>query len=256
MQDNNLKDVKEIVVKAGEELVEHFGNVEISNNKGNSGADIVTKLDTQTENFLAQELLKIDPTIGFSGEEAGSRDNKKKFWLADPIDGTAHFVRGIPFSSTMLALIDDGEVTFGIIYNFITKELFEAEKGSGAFLNGEKISVSDRSLIDAYISLESRMSSDEELSLYKTLRSKCVLMHTVSCGYEMGLVATGKIDGRICYNPWGQDWDFAPGSLIISEAGGVVRNIGKSSYDYKNHNYLSVNKNVYKDLTEGPDAIF
>jgi len=256
MDEENFKAVKEIVQIAGENLAKHFGNVEIVNNKGNSGADIVTKLDTETEDFLAKELSKIDPKIGFSGEEFGSRDNSAKFWLVDPIDGTAHFVRGIPFSTTMLALIEDGQVVSAIIYNFITKELFEAQKGKGAFLNGQRISVSERGLKDAYISVETRMETNNELDIYKRLRRECVLMHTISCGYEMGLVASGRIDGRVCYNAWGQDWDYAPGSLIIAEAGGVVRNIGKNNYDFKNHDFIASNRACYKKLTQGESAIF
>ena len=247
---------KDVVQRAGENLIKHFGNVEVSNNKTGSASDVVTKLDTETESFIEKELAKFDPSIGFYGEEYGVRGNTDKYWLVDPIDGTGHFVRGIPFCTTMIGLVDNGEVVVSVIYNFITKELFEAERGSGAYLNEEKIAVSNRMLKDAYISVESKNSTEEDVKRYLSLRDKSVFIHTVSCGYEYGLIASGRIDGRICFNPWGADWDYAQGSLLVTEAGGVVRNIGKNTYDYTNHDFLAVNPEIYEELTEGEGALF
>ena len=123
-----LSTVKEIIQEVGDPLTKYFGNIEVTNNKSGRAVDVVTRLDRETENLLAEKLNKYDPTIGFCGEEFGQRQKSEKFWLVDPIDGTAHFVRGIPFCTSMIALVDRGEVVLSVIYNFVTKELFEAEK--------------------------------------------------------------------------------------------------------------------------------
>jgi len=247
---------KDVVQRAGENLIKHFGNVEITNNKSHNAADVVTRLDTETEKFIEEELAKFDSSIGFCGEEFGKRNDATKFWIVDPIDGTGHFVRGIPFCTTMIGLIDGGKVIASVIYNFVTKELFEAEIGKGAYLNGKKISVSSRALKDSYVSVESRLRNDNDIRIYKEIRNKSVPIHTISCGYEYGLVATGKIDGRICFDSYGGDYDYAPVSLLVSEAGGVVKNIGKNTYDYTNHDFLAVNPEIYRELTEGDGALF
>jgi len=246
----------ETALEAGNILNKHFGKAEISNNKSSRSVDVVTKLDTDIENFIAEKLYKYDSSIGFLGEEFGERKKSNSFWLVDPIDGTAHFVRGMPFCTTMIALVENGEVVLTVINNFITKELYIAEKGKGAKLNEKPIYVSNRSLKDSYISFESNLTSEKNLKTYQTLNDKCILFHTINCGYEYGLIASGKIEGRICLDPFGKDWDYAPGSLLVSEAGGIVRNIGKTTYDYKDHNFLATNKIIYGELTRDKVGLF
>ena len=77
-----------------------------------------------------------------------------------------------------------------------------------------------------------------------------------SAGYEYILVAVGKLEGRVCFNPYGEDYDYAPGSLLVSEAGGKVTNIGSTKYDFNNLNFIAANKPLYKEWTEGKDALF
>ncbi len=82
------------------------------------------------------------------------------------------------------------------------------------------------------------------------------MIQTISAGYEFVLVATGKIEARICFDPFGKDYDFAPGSLLVSEAGGIVANIGLTTYDYRNTNLIAGNKSVFENYTSGEAAIF
>jgi len=70
------------------------------------------------------------------------------------------------------------------------------------------------------------------------------------------MIASGKLDGKITLNPYGKDWDFAPGSLLVREAGGVAANIGHSDYDYRNHDFIIAGPKLYQDLTDGLEAIF
>ncbi len=242
------KKVLPIIKSAGKELLKYYGKINISSQKGKLAHSIVTKLDLKTEKYLATNLRKAYPTIDFFGEEFGGNKNAKKFWLVDPIDGTAHFARGIPFCTTMIALIDSGKVVFSAINNFATGELFHAELGQGAKLNNKPTHVSDRQLVDGYLTYEINFDKKKNLDLFLDLKKKTMLFKTVSCGYEMGLIAQGKIEGRIAMDPYGGDWDYAAGSLLITEAGGRVVNIGKKTYDYTNHNFIMGNSKICQEI--------
>ncbi|MEK7610427.1 MAG: inositol monophosphatase [Patescibacteria group bacterium] len=218
-------------------------------------SDLVTKFDIDTENELKNALGKAFPDIGFYGEETGGTLNGT-FWLVDPIDGTQHFVRGLPFCSTMLALIKDGEPVFSVINLFATQEVFVAEKGKGAVCNDSALKVSSRPLIESFISFESNPSVVTNAEIRKSLKSKTWFLQTLNAGFEFAMVASGKLDGRIQLDPYGGVHDYAAGALLVREAGGVVANIGSANYDFKNFNFLATNPVVYRELTEGEGAIF
>jgi myo-inositol-1(or 4)-monophosphatase len=246
----------EVVRELGETLRKQFGKAQPVRNKGELAVDVVTSLDTEVEQLLITRLKEAYPDIGFEGEEFGVTQAAERIWLVDPIDGTAHFVRGIPFCTTMVALVDGGEVVFSVIYDFVRDDVYVAEKHRGARLNGELIRVSDRSLSNAYVAVEANLDRAENVAAYVSLRKRCIVMETINCGFEFCLVATGKIEGRICMDPFGHDWDFAAGSLLVAEAGGVVANIGRSAYAYRDHNFLATNRAVYAQLTTGANPLF
>ena len=239
----------EAIRESGEILRKHFGNINPLRSKSDFAVDVVTALDTEIEEFLTDRLKQSYPSIGFRGEELGVKQDAEKVWLVDPIDGTAHFIRGIPFCTTMTALVDKGEVVFSIIYDFVRRDLYTAEKGKGAQLNGNPIKVSCRPLKEAYIAVETNLEYPKNATRYISLRKKCVTFTTINCGFEFGLVASGKIDGRISMDPYGEDWDYAAGTLLVAEAGGVVANIGQKTYNYRNHNFLATNRVIYEELT-------
>lgn len=244
-----LQMVIDAVTDVGQTLRGGYGRALPSRQKSASAADGVTDWDVSAEQFLAERLIIWDRTIGFNGEESEHTGSTDRYWLVDPIDGTAHFVRGIPFCTTMVALVEEGAVVLSVIYNFVTGELFVAERNKGATLNGVQLRVSQRPLSDAYLSVETDMKSWRSVSTYVKLRERAVVMATINCGYEYGLIAQGKIDGRICFDPYGKDWDYGPGSLLVTEAGGAVTNIGCGGYDLKNHNFIAANLYVYAQLT-------
>ena len=232
-----------------------WGNVDVLRNKGAGTHDVVTELDESIERLLASEFLKIEPDIQFVGEEFGGNRSAKKFWLVDPIDGTGLFVRGLPFCTTMVALIEDGQVTFGAIYDFVNDVMYHAEKGGGAYEDNTPIRVSERDLTNAYMGYESRIEKQHNLEKFLEAKAHFGTIKFLCAGYEHVLVATGKIEGRITYDSYGYDYDFAPGSLLVSEAGGVVANIGKKTYDYTNTSYIASNPIVFKQLTRA-DSLF
>jgi len=233
-----------------------WGNIEVQNQKNESAGSVVTAIDEQVEQHLATAFAEVMPDVQYVGEEFGGDRTAERFWLVDPIDGTGHYVHGLPYCTTMVALIEHGEVTFGAIYDFVNDVMYHAVKGHGAFANDVPIHVSSRELHQAYVCYETKLEKPDNLEKYLAFRKKCTALSHVCAGYEHVLVATGKIEGRIGFDPYGTDYDFAPGSLLISEAGGVVTNIGSSNYDFKNPNYIAANPNVHRALTEGIDALF
>lgn len=242
------KKILPIIKSAGKELLKHYGKIKVTGQKDKLAHSVVTELDLKTEKYLAKSFNKIYPAIDFFGEEFGGKKDSQRFWLVDPIDGTAHFVRGIPFCTTMVSLIDSGKVVFSAINNFVTGELFWAEIGRGARLNNQPIHVSNRKLVESYMTYEMKFDQNKNLEIFKKLCKETRLFKTVCCGYEFGLVAQGKIDGRITIDSFGEDWDYAPGSLLVTEAGGQIINIGKKTYDYKNHDFIAGNRYVCQEI--------
>ena len=237
-----------IIKEAGKKLAGSFGKVEVLNHKDGLPYNVVTELDLETEKYLKKNLNKIYPSIEFFGEEFGGNKEAERYWLVDPIDGTAHFIRGIPFCTLMLALVESGEVVFSAIHNIASGETFWAEKGQGAEKDGKAIRVSSRPLSSAYLTYEISLKKKENVDLFISLKNKYVMFKTVCAGFEFALIAQGKIEGRITIDPWGKEWDYAAGAFLVREAGGTVLNLKKDSYDFKNYNFIAANSIVLKEL--------
>lgn len=261
MTEENLKNAlhatRRAVVEASKELKKYYGNIAVlSKGDGSSISGVVTEIDRKTEQFLAAELGKFSSEIGFRGEEYGVQSHRDTTWLVDPIDGTAHFIRGLPFCTTMVALVEDGEVVLSVIHDFVRGDTYYAVRGVGAFCNDKKLTVSTRSLKEGLVSFETKLEKPENYKKYIAMREKTGLISTINCGFEFAMIASGKLDGRVGLDPYGMDWDYAAGSLLVSEAGGITENIGKTTYEYQNHDFIIANKAIHSELVNGVDAIF
>ncbi len=237
-------------------LMPQYGAVESVEYKSKSGHDVVTALDRDVEAFLKTELEKLYPEVAFVGEEYGGNRDVDRKWLCDPIDGTGLYVRGLQGCTTMLALIENGQVNFGVIYDFVNDIAYHAERGKNAFANATPIRVSTRPFNISYFCYETRARTPDDERRLLSLRKATHLTKFMCAGYEHVLVAEGKVEGRVNFDPYGSDYDYAAGSLLIEEAGGVVANLGKRTYDYRNYNYIAANPAAFNALTEGPDALF
>ena len=249
-------DALDILRGSRERLMQGWGNVKALHYKeADNSASAVTALDVEIEETVSKALKGAFPEIEFVGEEKGGK-RVGRFWLMDPIDGTAHYIRGTPLCTSMLALIEDERVVFGAIYDFVSNRMYHAELGGGSYCNDEKITVSDRNLRAAYVGLETHYDDSNDMAYFDKLQKRTMLVHTITAGWELAMVASGRFDGRICLHPFGKDYDFAPGTLLVKEAGGVVANIGTTNYDYRNLDFIATNQVIFKELTEGPEAIF
>lgn len=232
-----------------------WGNVAAEHKESHKVQDVVTALDTATEEAAKQALAKAFPDIGFAGEEHGG-ERGERYWLMDPIDGTRRFAAGEEGCTSQLALVEHGQVVFATIYDFLKGDMYWAEKGKGAFCNDASIHVSDRGLHEGLVGWEMRLEREDDKAAFAKLDTLTHLERFRVAGESFIKVATGAAEAHIVSDGWGQDYDFAPGVLLVQEAGGVVANIGKREFSLANLRFIASNPRVFVELTQGPDAVF
>jgi fructose-1,6-bisphosphatase/inositol monophosphatase family enzyme len=241
---DTLAVIEQVLRSVRPELLENYGLIDHDIKPDDS---LVTRLDKEIESNLKNALKPLDQNVGFYGEEYGLEGSQNTFWTIDPIDGTDAFIRGMPFCTNMTCLISDGQPIASLIYNFVLDELFTAIMDKGAFLNGKPTSVSEKLIEYAAIEYESHYEVSElrknyvEIPRYRTYRFS-------AAGYGFTQVARGALEARVQHNPYGNIWDYAPGALLVREAGGMVANIGSSTYDYNNTSFIASNQQVHDQL--------
>lgn len=190
-------------------------------------ANFVTEYDVLVQSRLREGLLGILPEAGFFGEEGEHSAFPENEWVfvVDPIDGTTNFMKGLNLSAIAIALLQNKERVFGLVYNPFTDEMFTAIKGKGAFLNGRKISVSEEPLergivlfgTSPYYEGLPKKAFDTAFSYM----DKCIDVRRLgSAELDLCYVACGRAE--LYFEPLIQPWDYAAGSLIAEEAGGTV----------------------------------
>lgn len=190
--------------------------------------DYVTVVDTGVQVFLQEKLSALYPDIQFMGEEKNNDDIdfSGRVWILDPIDGTANLVRDFGQSAVSLALVENGVPLIGVIYNPFTDELYAAERGKGATLNGRPIHVTlAERVADSLIAVgtcpyHKDMGRALMTSLYNVWMEAEDIRRFGAAALDLCHVAAGRADGMFEHilNPW----DIAAGVLLIEEAGGRV----------------------------------
>ena len=200
-------------------------------------ADYVTAVDYAVQQYIQERIEVSYPDIQFLSEEKANQeiDQSGLVWVLDPVDGTTNLIHDYHTSCISLALMGGGEVVLGMIYNPYSKELFQAKKGGGSYLNGERITVSgatqmEESLIAIGTSPYHKEMADENFELFKRLFLDCQdIRRSGSAALDLAHVACGRLEG---YFEIGlKIWDFAAGMLLIEEAGGRVTTFAGSAVD-------------------------
>lgn len=201
-------------------------------------ADYVTQVDIRVQEQVRQELYELYPEVQFMGEEKDNSgiDFAGDVWILDPVDGTTNLIHDFGHSTLSLALARGGELVLGIVYHPYTDELFVAEKGKGARLNGRKISVSARtqmkeSLISVGTAPYDKQQARETFRLFADVFEKCADIRRLgSAALELAYVACGRIEAYFERNL--KPWDYAAGLLLIEEAGGAVTDFAGGKIDF------------------------
>jgi myo-inositol-1(or 4)-monophosphatase len=189
--------------------------------------DLVTEADHASEALILKRIRSAYPDCAILSEESGaSANSSSSVWIVDPLDGTTNFAHGLPIFSVTLALVVAGVIEVGVTYNPISDELHTAQRGQGAFLNGERLRVStvpalDRALLVTGFPYDRRTNPNNNIKQFTdfSLRAQGVL-RLGSAALDLGAVAVGRLDGywEFKINPW----DVAAGALLVTEAGGQV----------------------------------
>ena len=215
---SNLNIMIKAAEKASKSIIRDFGEVEKLQVSKKGPRDFVTKTDKHVEKILIEELSKAKKNYSFLSEEIGSIENKDKdnIWIIDPIDGTTNFLHGIPHFAICVALEFKKEIISGLIYDPIKDEMFYAEKNKGAYLNNQRLRVSNKNLID-----ECLFSSNHEGVKFRSLNMR----YSGCAALDLAYVASGRLDGF--FHNKINIWDVAAGALLVEEAGGIVNNLDK-----------------------------
>jgi len=247
-----LDRVSEIARAAGRIQLDNFGGVRSIEYK--DAWDIVTDVDRRCEEFIVSEIRKSFPGDDILAEEsqrpAGASARR---WIVDPLDGTINYSHGFPFFCLAIALEVEGRLAAGVIYDPSRDEIFSAEKGRGAHLNGARMSVSrtaslDKSLVvtgfaysvhreDGLTNLDNFANFARRASAVRRPGSACM---------DQAWIAAGRADGF--WEMFLKPWDMAAGAVIIREAGGTVSSFDGSAFNLYGTEILASNGKIHDEM--------
>ncbi len=237
----------EIAREAGQVLLAHRGvGFEL---KG--AYDLVTAADHASEHLVLKGLKERFPHHGIVAEEGGRAEMHSELrWYVDPLDGTTNFAHGFPMWNVTLALARNDEVIAGVIYDPLNRELFAAERGAGARLNGAPIRVSKTSVLnDSLVATgfpSRKRHQNVNIHFYYQL---AMLTHGVrrggSAALDLAYTACGRLEAfwEFGLNPW----DMAAGTLLVQEAGGKVSGMGGEPLDLHGRYLLADNGLIHQE---------
>lgn len=223
--------------------------------------DFVTETDQAAESAIIEVLAKAYPDHDFLAEESGTAGSGGKrlgaaksdyVWIIDPLDGTTNFIHGFPQYAISIALAFRGQITQGVIYDPVHNDLFVASKGKGAMLNERRIRVAqrdrlDETLIGTGFPFHTFDNVDVYMAMFRELTQKTAgLRRPGAASLDLAYVACGRLDGF--FEMGLMPWDAAAGSLLITEAGGLVGDFkGDSDYLFQ-ENIIAGSPKIFGQL--------
>lgn len=231
-----LEVVKAVVRQAGEAIVriadEHYKTAATQADR-----TVVTKADIEADRILREALTASFADYGWLSEE--TREDARRFscrrvWIVDPMDGTREFVLKIPEFAVSVALVEDGHPILGVIYNPLSKDLYEAVRGGRTRLNGQPVrcehKLGEKPLVEV-------SRSDIEKGRFTAFEADLNLRPCGSIAYKLARLAAGNVDSTLSVTPK-NEWDIAAGVILVTEAGGRVTDLAGQSYVFNQKDTL------------------
>jgi myo-inositol-1(or 4)-monophosphatase len=246
---------RDAALEAGAFLKESVGKVRQIERKFGQETNLVTEIDKKAEEIIINAIRKKYPDHDFLAEESGSHNKTSEVrWIIDPLDGTLNFTHGVPLYSVSIAVEVRGEVVAGVVYEPNLGELFAAEKGKGAFLNGKRIRVSSvDNLIESMVvtgfpyTIQSNPGNAIEHFVNLLMHAQGV-RRLGSAAVDLCYVACGRFEAfwEVTLSPW----DMAAGVLIVEEAGGRFTDFRGAPTTIYNKQVLTSNGIVHDKVVE------
>jgi len=247
------KFIKDTIKEAGKIVLEGFeSELEISTKKHDR--DFVTQYDNKVEDYIVGKIQSTYPEAGILAEESGEIKKADKFFVIDPIDGTGNFTRRIPLSCVIIGYVESDQVSFGAVYDPYRDELFYAERGKGAELNGKPIRVMEnsngRQLSGHLIAIDTYFPGtvDRYKGILETVSTGLDLKNFTlgSVGLNLVYAACGRLDlsGGVGFAPW----DLVGPSIILEEAGAVITDVEGNPYRWDSQSLITANLTLHKKI--------
>lgn len=243
----------EAVTRAGDLQMARFGSEVHVEKKG--AIDLVTEVDVAVERMFRELIAARYPDHDVLAEEMGQTSSGARHrWVFDPLDGTTNYAHGIPIFCATVALEIDGVPHVAAVYDPNRRELFTAERGAGAWLNGQPLHVSAaRSLTDSVLvtgfpyDIREPQRMRDILTLFTGFLGQARAIRRLgSAAIDLCWVAAGRMDGF--WEQALQPWDVMGGALIVQEAGGRVTNLDGSPWDAHRGNVLATNGHIHAEM--------
>lgn len=245
-----LETAREIAQEAGALLLRYFYRRVGFELKGEF--DLVTEADHAAEALIVEKLRAHFPAHAIVAEESGGDAGRSEFcWHLDPLDGTTNFAHGFPMFCVSLALAENGRLRCGVIYDPLRRELFEAEQGAGATLNGRRIRVSETGRLADSLLATGFPSRKRHLNVnvhfyYQAAMVSHGVRRAGSAALDLAYVACGRLDGFWEFGL--NSWDMAAGVLLVKEAGGLVTDMEGGEVVLGGPHVLADNGRIHGEL--------
>lgn len=217
--------------------------------------NLVTEVDRHCEEIIVSQIAEKYPDHDIMAEEGtGDRKDSAYKWIIDPLDGTTNFAHSYPLFAVSIALEHNGQVVGGVVYDPMRDEMFRSFKGAGAFLNDEKISVSDvktidRAMVATGFAYNLRQTDDNNLNHFENVLMKAQAVRRDGvAAIDLCYVACGRYDAFWELNLF--PWDTAAGMLIALEAGATVSKFDGSSYTVYEKDIVISNSLIHQELVD------
>lgn len=249
-----------IARQAGALLMEYYARGVKTEYKGTGTVDVVTEADRASEKLIVESLRAAFPKHGIVGEEGSRSQSAGEYvWYVDPLDGTTNFAHGFPVFCISLGLARDNEVIAGVVFDPTRNELFAAERGAGATLNGKKIRVSaagalGESLLGTGFPSKKRHQNPNIYFYHQLTMKTHGIRRAGSAALDLACVASGRYDGYWEFNL--NAWDTSAGVLLVQEAGGKLTHVDGSKFDVaESRDVLATNGLIHEELQSEMQAV-
>ncbi|HEY9074910.1 MAG TPA: inositol monophosphatase family protein [Anaerolineaceae bacterium] len=250
----SLEQVEAWAKEAGAILREGYGKTHQVQLKG--AVDLVTEIDHRSEALLIDRIQSAFPHHTIIAEESGLRSGQKEHcWYIDPLDGTLNYAHGLPLFAVSIAYAEYDQVMLAVVYEPMRDECYSAERGKGAWLNGEPIHVSQQTtlisslFVTGFPSVDWTTDQNNVRYFERVSRLSQGVRRLGSAALDLCYVAAGRLDGF--WENRLMPYDMAAGMLIVAEAGGTVTTIlGEPNYLTPPYSVLAANAAIHPQLLQ------